>query len=438
MSKRMPCHPAIVLVLLAAVCGSVQGADWLDYFHKVPGELMALDTPQPVRDDAAVACVRTERAPKLDGKLDDPIWQRVHFSGGFAHYFGYGIAKPATSFALCHDADALYLAVRCEEPDTDAIVTKTNKHDGPVYADDNIEVFLDPGAGRLNFYHLAVNAKGVRFDQFNSHAAWSKQWEAHTSIQRNKGWTIEARLPLASFRGKAAGEWGINLARTRPRGPGSMPTMWRCGFGFMKPPMLYGRIRFDGAGITLDRATIHNAAERRQTVAIRATLQPRGVGSIKPVEPIVKQFKVKLAAGAAIESKPLGALFTEGAARRDRYRRLIVEATVGGRPAARESWRWHTPPVTGQVVWSRVDDTHPRVEVRVFLHATGAKVRLTIALTDSDGAAVATATRSVAGGGEYEFTFPRPRKPGRYVLTLSAKGGKYEMPLEVVAGRMLR
>ena len=434
--KAALCCTLLAAFATAACAG--EPAPWPQYFHKVPGELMARDTPEAVRDDAAVACVRTERAPTLDGKLDDPVWRRVHFSGGFSHYFGYGIAEPDTSFAVCHDADALYLAVRCEEPDTDALVARTDQHDGPVYADDNVEIFLDPGAGRLNFYHLAVNAKGVRFDQFNSHAAWSRPWKAKTSVVRGKRWILEARLPLASFRGKAAGEWGFNLARTRPRGPGTMPTMWRCGFGFMKPPMLYGRLRFDGAGLTLDRAMIHNAAGRRQTVALRATLQPRGVGSVKPVQSVVKEWKTEVAPGRAVEPEMLRALFAEGAARRDRYRRLVVEAAVDGRIVARESWRWHTPPVTGQVTWSRIDATYPRVEARVFLHATGAKVPLTLSLADGAGTAVAAATRIVAGGSEYELTFPRPGKPGRYVLTLSAKGGRYEMPIEIVAGRILR
>ena len=93
--------------------------------------------------------------------------------------------------------------------------------------------------------------------------------------------------------------------------------------------------------------------------------------------------------------------------------------------------------MTGQLVWSRLDPTHPRVEARVFLHAAGERVPLTLTLKSADGKQVATGVRTVAGTGEYEFSFARPAA-GKYVLRLAANGGTFEMPFEVFEKAILK
>lgn len=424
---------------------AVSGSGFIQYFHKVPNELLSKDTPEPVRDEVTTACPKVDAPPTIDGKLDDAVWKKVPWNTHFSNWYGLAMAQPNTEFAVCHDDQAMYLAVRCAEPDTAGIVAKATAHDGEVYYDDSLEIFLDPGRSNLNFYQLSVNTKGVQADQFNITPGWNEPWESKVVVEPGKGWTVECKFPCSSFKGsKPEGEWGFNLVRNRPRRDDDSNMVWRCAFGTAKPPATYGRLRFTGPAIALDHGVVTNCGAAEQTVTLKARLTPRGAGRVAPVAEVAREVQVKLSAGQSAPPPEITALFQTGTTEHDVYRNLIVDAVVGGQTVASESWRWTMPQITGQIVWPKLDETMPRVEVRVWLYAQGEKqpVRISYIPVGADGKPaigdlVPATTIETPGPGEYEFNFTRP-PAGKYVLTLSAAGGKYEIPFEVVAGKILR
>ncbi len=117
----------------------------------------------------------------------------------------------------------------------DKLLVSVTEADGPVYTDDSVETFLDPGATGSGYAHLAVNAGGVAFDQrqlpsrFNvdwyttqatSLTDWDPAWQA-AAARGVAEWTVELAVPFTSLGGtpQPGDTWGANLCRERYAAP---------------------------------------------------------------------------------------------------------------------------------------------------------------------------------------------------------------------------
>ncbi len=99
----------------------------------------AQTTPAPLSYD----CYRTETPIRIDGKLDDPAWQKAPWTADFVDI--EGAAKPTPRFRtrakMLWDDNYLYIAAELEEPHVTATLTK---HDSVIFHDNDFEVFLKP------------------------------------------------------------------------------------------------------------------------------------------------------------------------------------------------------------------------------------------------------------------------------------------------------
>ena len=63
-------------------------------------------------------CYHPGVTPTLDGDVrDDPAWSNIPAATGFSALGGDFTVAKQTSFQICWDDEALYVAVVCEEPD---------------------------------------------------------------------------------------------------------------------------------------------------------------------------------------------------------------------------------------------------------------------------------------------------------------------------------
>lgn len=181
---------------------------------------------------------RTRRPPKVDGDLRDwPL--RV---GNTARDFrligrrgriGTGLAGRQTMAFMLRDADSLYLAFRCEEPNPAGMIRKpTNRvtyQQLIACGEDLVEVLLDPG-GKANkpadLYHLVIKPNGVLIAERGVASAPSlgavRHWPASANVaigSQDGAWTVEVRIPLSSFgpEGESA-FWRANFMRFSPQG----------------------------------------------------------------------------------------------------------------------------------------------------------------------------------------------------------------------------
>jgi len=180
----------------------------------------------------------TRKPPKIDGKLDD--WPPRQ--GNTAREFrligrrgraGDGLARRQTQAFVLRDAENLYLAFRCEEPNPAGIVRRPNNivHYEQLMAcgEDLVEVLLDPGgqaAGPEDLYHLVVKPNGVVVSERGVRSepplgrvtSWAPQ--AAVAVGTQKGvWVVELAVPLSAFgRGAKQAFWRVNFTRYAPQG----------------------------------------------------------------------------------------------------------------------------------------------------------------------------------------------------------------------------
>jgi len=152
-------------------------------------------------------CVRLAQAPELDGEVeDDPAWQDVPAGTGYRNLVTGLPSERQTVFRLGYTPDALYVAVVCEEPAPDNILSVMGDGE-PLWDEDSVEVFLSPdGEAELQF---AVNSMGSRASPLTL-----RKWEAAAYIG-DAAWTVEIALPwevIGAFP-EEAGAWGLNVCR---------------------------------------------------------------------------------------------------------------------------------------------------------------------------------------------------------------------------------
>jgi hypothetical protein len=150
---------------------------------------------------------RLDRSPVIDGVLNDDVWQTAQplQTPDWRSYnplHGDAIPQQTTVWAA-HDADNLYFAFKCDDPDPSRIKTSVTRRDN-IWADDWVGLSLDAlGTGQMS-YHLMVNPSGVQLDMLNSVAGGEDQspdyvWESAGRVN-DSGYAVEIRLPLQTIR----------------------------------------------------------------------------------------------------------------------------------------------------------------------------------------------------------------------------------------------
>jgi hypothetical protein len=170
----------------------------------------------PVRGKAAAVMV--DAAPKLDGTLDDPLWQKCPPLVLGACGTGEPL-EPATEARVLFGPTTLYVAVSCAEPDTAGLAARIRDRDGEVWADDCVEIHVS-GDSRVGDHQFIVNPAGTLYDARDKDAAWNSTARVAAAVADGQRWTATLAIPLAEV-GGFVGEnqsWGLNVNRVRSRG----------------------------------------------------------------------------------------------------------------------------------------------------------------------------------------------------------------------------
>ena len=155
--------------------------------------------------------------PKIDGKLDDAVWQNAQLVDAFASaWLPEGERKPptATKARLLWDREYLYFAAEME--DTDVLATITEQ-DGAIWLCDVFELFFKPAKDTPGYYEFEVNAANAKLDMFlasrgsggYTRHARDRDFHIESAVQvrgtinnwsdTDKGWTVEGRIPWRDF-----------------------------------------------------------------------------------------------------------------------------------------------------------------------------------------------------------------------------------------------
>jgi len=155
--------------------------------------------------------------PTIDGRLDDPCWANAPVATGFRRNDGKGPADCQTIARVCYDAENIYIAMECIEPEIGKLTAVYTKDDDPVWRDDSVEVFIAPYAvaSRENFYHFSVNCLGARNGLIAESANIEAPWTAAASKGSDR-WFAEMAIPFKLLEPLGMNEpyWRIQFARS--------------------------------------------------------------------------------------------------------------------------------------------------------------------------------------------------------------------------------
>ena len=103
---------------------------------------------------------RAESQVKVDGRLDDPAWQRAPV----IELVDCTTGKPPrykTQARLLYDDQWLYVGFHCQDQDIWGTMTG---HDEPIYDEEVVEIFIDPAGSLCTYYELEVSPLNTGFD----------------------------------------------------------------------------------------------------------------------------------------------------------------------------------------------------------------------------------------------------------------------------------
>ncbi|MFI5256240.1 MAG: DUF5916 domain-containing protein [Gemmatimonadales bacterium] len=157
------------------------------------------DSVRPAR------AIRTDHAPVIDGRDDEPIWRLAPVTSEFLEFVPTEGKAPRfrTEFRVLYDDHDLYVFVRAFDPHPDSIMTALTRRDvrGP---SDQLKVMVDSYHDRRSGFEFAVNPVGVKRDyaMYNDHdedESWDGIWDVGTRVD-SLGWTAEFRIPFSQLR----------------------------------------------------------------------------------------------------------------------------------------------------------------------------------------------------------------------------------------------
>jgi hypothetical protein len=186
-------------------------------------------------------------APVIDGDLSDDCWKDAEVKGVWADIRSGKAADPQPKVFVCYDDQNLYIAFQNPEPKMDKIVAAVTDRDGTTYTDDSNEVFIDPTAGKKEYYQFIVNTKGVVYDGKGKDA----DWNGHAKVAVKKmddAWCLEIAVPLSDIgvEGSPKGQtWTANFCRNRLTEGEAQALGWADTGESFHNPAAFGKLKME-------------------------------------------------------------------------------------------------------------------------------------------------------------------------------------------------
>jgi len=161
--------------------------------------------------------------PKINGVLDDEIWNLGEWKSDFIQQFPYS-GQPATEqsyFKILYDHSNLYVALICKDSEPDKIIERLGPRDSR--AGDIAGIALDSYFDKRTAFEFSITVAGQKMDvkhlgdwgfDFN----WNAVWDGATS-RTDTGWIAEIKLPFSQIRYTNQDEhiWGLHFYRVISR-----------------------------------------------------------------------------------------------------------------------------------------------------------------------------------------------------------------------------
>ena len=161
-------------------------------------------------------------APKIDGRLDEAVWQTATVIDSF-HQVNPTPGAPATErteVRLGYDESKIYVGARCYTADPSKINSVLMGRDALLQNEDSMHFVFDTFNDNKNAFFFAINVAGAQVDAFvrgdgdDVNYNWDAVWFSATS-RDEEGWVAELAIPFRNLRFAETPEqtWGFNVQR---------------------------------------------------------------------------------------------------------------------------------------------------------------------------------------------------------------------------------
>ncbi len=203
----------------------------------------------PQSETQAAEAVPVERAPKLDGTLDDSLWQLARPITDFRQREPLeGLpATEKTEVRILYTRRAVYFGIHCFDSNPSRIIASELRRDVIQDLDDHFEILIDSNHNRRGGYVFQVNPLGTQMDgliveeqrdnsDLDFDAGWDGVWSSNARIVSD-GWTVTIEIPFTTLNFTHSTEvlWGLNFKRfIRRKNEEDLWRAYRRTFGITK------------------------------------------------------------------------------------------------------------------------------------------------------------------------------------------------------------
>lgn len=166
-----------------------------------------------IEQEYKIEAIYTSKPIKIDGDLDDKVWQLTKPVVLKENRSGNNVSDPRlmTSVMTSYDDSTLYIAFICNDPDIWSSFTQRDQH---LWKDEVVEVFIDVDNVMDTYVEIEVSPANVLFDSYIvdpenidvSETARFDLQEIRTNVKINgtlnergdndESWTVEIAVPF--------------------------------------------------------------------------------------------------------------------------------------------------------------------------------------------------------------------------------------------------
>jgi hypothetical protein len=204
-------------------------------------------TQEPLRTAQAS---RIEQPPKLDGTLDDPLWQQATPISNFVQREPFEGQTPTerTEVRILYSKREVYFGITCFDSEPKKVVATELRRDVSQELDDYFEIIIDSAHDRRNAHVFQINPLGTQRDALiteeqrtdtsvgDGDPGWDGVWTSEARIT-NEGWTATIAIPFSTLNFMQSRDvvWGINFKRfIRRKNEEDLWSGWRRVYGAAK------------------------------------------------------------------------------------------------------------------------------------------------------------------------------------------------------------
>ena len=192
---------------------------------------------------------RVNQAPKLDGTLNDLLWQSANPITDFRQREPHEGEAPSeeTEVRILYTQHAVYFGIHCLDSEPSRIIATELRRDVSQDLDDHFEILIDSNHDRRGAYVFEVNALGTQndgliveeqggTDRGDFDPGWDGVWTSEARITPD-GWTAAIEIPFTTLNFNHSSDvvWGLNLKRfIRIKNEEDLWSAYRRTFGITK------------------------------------------------------------------------------------------------------------------------------------------------------------------------------------------------------------